>query len=211
MWSFSCVSAMGRLLACAALGAHAPRRAAVHICTVPPRAGPRRPFTRLAAHRTSRGARDGAPSGAGRHVACVFSRHVSALHALPACERAVRDAHVPVAVAGALCPGHPSWLAAARVLHPAAALAALRACPPCALAHAVLRLGGVGPAHARIRAGGRDRAVAVGGWWRAERGVSGLEVRFLRAGMVYVLLALTGAIARVVLLAGSVPACGCWR
>ena len=44
-------------------------------------------------------------------------------------------------------------------------------------------------------------AVAVGVWWRAARGASGLEVRFLRAGMAYVVLALAGAITRVVLLA----------
>jgi hypothetical protein len=46
-------------------------------------------------------------------------------------------------------------------------------------------------------------AVAVGVWWRAARGASGLEVRFLRAGMAYVVLALAGAITRVVLLASG--------
>ena len=44
-------------------------------------------------------------------------------------------------------------------------------------------------------------SVAVGVWWRSARGQSGLEIAFLRAGMIYVLLALGGAIARVVLLA----------
>lgn len=46
-------------------------------------------------------------------------------------------------------------------------------------------------------------AAAVGVWWRAARGASGLEVRFLRAGMAYVALALVGAVTRVVLLASG--------
>ncbi len=82
------------------------RRARAHAGLSPPR---------LASHRKKCGARDGAPGGAGRHMACVSSRHVSALHALPARERAVRGAHVPGA--GVLGPGHQSWPAAARVLH----------------------------------------------------------------------------------------------
>jgi hypothetical protein len=44
-------------------------------------------------------------------------------------------------------------------------------------------------------------AAAVAVWWREARGASGLEVSFLHAGMAYVLLALAGALARVVLLA----------
>jgi hypothetical protein len=44
-------------------------------------------------------------------------------------------------------------------------------------------------------------AAAVVVWWRRARGQRGLELAFLRAGMIYVLLAICGAIARVVLLA----------
>ncbi|HZI14575.1 MAG TPA: hypothetical protein VE153_29680, partial [Myxococcus sp.] len=44
-------------------------------------------------------------------------------------------------------------------------------------------------------------AAAVAVWWKKARGASGLEVSFLRAGMLYVLVALAGAVARVVLLA----------
>ncbi len=44
-------------------------------------------------------------------------------------------------------------------------------------------------------------AAAVVVWWRRARGLTGIEISYLRVGMVYVLLALCGAIARVVLLA----------
>ncbi|NMO15939.1 hypothetical protein, partial [Pyxidicoccus fallax] len=46
-------------------------------------------------------------------------------------------------------------------------------------------------------------AVAVRVGWRAAREATGLESRFLRAGLAYVVLALAGAVARVVLLASG--------